>query len=83
MFEKIQLYKLRILLGLGSLVAVAAPASAAVNWTNISDLVESVATDLFPAFITLIENAVPIIVVIAVVGFIVAFMDKILGMIKV
>lgn len=57
--------------------------AAAINWTEISDIITGVAENLFPAFITLITGAVPIIIVVAVVSFIVAFMDKILSMFKI
>lgn len=56
--------------------------AASINWTEISDIINGVATNLFPAFITLITAAVPIIIVVSVVSFIVMFLDKILGMLK-
>jgi len=76
-------WKLKVALGLGSAFMMAAPVAAEINWTEISDLIEGVGTNLFPALITLITAAIPIIIVVSVVGFIVAFLDKILGMLKV
>jgi len=55
--------------------------STSINWTYMSDLVEG-AAGLFPAFVTLIVNAVPILIILAVVGFIVGFFDKILDAIS-
>lgn len=66
-----------------SIFLVSNASAAAINWTEISDIITGVAENLFPAFITLITGAVPIIIVVAVVSFIVAFMDKILSMFKI
>lgn len=52
-----------------------------INWTYMSDLVSG-AAGLFPSFVTLIVNAVPILIILAVVGFIVGFFDKILDAIS-
>jgi hypothetical protein len=61
--------------------ALAANESTSINWTYMSDLVSGVA-GLFPSFVTLIVNAVPILIILAVVGFIVGFFDKILDAIS-
>lgn len=52
-----------------------------INWTYMSDLVEG-AAGLFPSFVTLIVNAVPILIILAVVSFVIAFFDKILDAIS-
>lgn len=66
-----------------SVFLVSNVSAAEINWTEISSIITGVAENLFPAFITLITGAVPIIIVVAVVSFIVAFMDKILSMFKI
>ena len=55
------------------------PASAAINWTEITDILDGVGTSLFPSLITLVTAAVPIIIIVTVVAFVTGFLDKILG----
>jgi ABC-type multidrug transport system permease subunit len=59
------------------------PASAAINWTEITDILDGVGTSLFPSLITLVTAAVPIIIIVTVVAFVTGFLDKILGMLKI
>lgn len=57
-------------------------ASAAIDLNaTIGPILDSI-TELIPSIINLIVGIVPAIIVLAVVGFIVAFFDKILGMMK-
>lgn len=64
------------------LASLAAPVSAAIDLNlTIGPILESI-TALIPSIINLIVSIVPAIIVMAVVGFIVAFFDKILGMLK-
>jgi len=51
--------------------------SGSINWTYMRNLITG-ASSLFPSFISLIVNAVPILVILAVVSFVVGFFDKIL-----
>ena len=75
--------KVKIFFTIGSLALLASSASAAdINWTEITDILDGVATSLFPSLVTLITAAVPIIIVVTIVGFVVAFLDKILGLLK-
>ena len=75
--------KMKILAGLGTIGAVVLPASAAINWTEITDILDGVGTSLFPSLITLVTAAVPIIIIVTVVAFVTGFLDKILGMLKI
>jgi len=52
-----------------------------INWTYMRELVEG-AAGLFPAFVTLIVNAAPILITLAVIAFIIGFFDKILDAIS-
>jgi hypothetical protein len=65
--------------GMG-LVASASAATIDLNAT-IGPILDSIVV-LIPGIINLIVAIVPAIIVMAVVGFIVAFFDKILGMLK-
>ncbi|WP_456478197.1 hypothetical protein [Geoglobus ahangari] len=60
------------------------PASAAngtgVNWTEISNIIEGVST-LFPSFVTLVSNAMPILIFLGIIGFVLRFFDSIIDMI--
>jgi hypothetical protein len=59
-----------------------ASASAAIDLNaTIGPILDSIVA-LIPSIINLIVAIVPAIIVLAVVGFIVAFFDKILGMMK-
>jgi hypothetical protein len=75
--------KYKILAGLGTIVMIVLPASAAINWTEITDILDGVGTSLFPSLITLVTAAVPIIIIVTVVAFVTGFLDKILGMLKI
>jgi hypothetical protein len=75
-------YKI-IPLGVMAFAGLVSSVSAAdINWTEITSILTGVAESLFPALVTLITAAVPIIIVVTVVGFIVAFLDKILALLK-
>jgi hypothetical protein len=75
--------KVKIALGAGSLALLVSSASAAdINWTEITTILDGVANSLFPSLVTLITAAVPIIIVVTIVGFVVAFLDKILALLK-
>ncbi len=55
--------------------------TVSVNWTSIGDLISGVAS-IFPSFIDLVSGAVPVIIFMGVIGFVLGFMDEILGMIR-
>lgn len=61
-------------------LATAASAEVDLNGT-ISPILTSI-TELIPSIVDLVVAVVPAIIVMSVVGFIVAFFDKILGMMK-
>ena len=51
--------------------------SDAINWTDFG-LVISGFAGMIPSIVTLVVNFVPLLVILAVVGFIIGFFDKIL-----
>ena len=55
---------------------------AEINLDAIGDVIQAI-VGIVPDLIDLVVGIVPIIVVIALVGFIVAFFDKILGMLRI
>ena len=70
----------------GSIVAIGgttivATASAAVDFSNISSLVQAVVS-LVPDFVDLVIGIAPLIVTIAIISFIVGLLGSILGVIK-
>lgn len=77
--------KLKIAAAFGTIgtMLLAMPASAAINWTEITDILDGVGTSLFPSLITLVTAAVPIIIIVTVVAFVTGFLDKILAMLKI
>ena len=80
--KPVALWKVKVLGALAATSGLAASASAAVDLNaTIGPILTSI-IDLIPSIIDLIVAIVPAIIVMAVVGFIVAFFDKILGMMK-
>ncbi len=49
--------------------------------TNLTPIIEGV-TQIMPLFLDLVISMVPVVITLAVVGFLLGFFDKILGMIK-
>lgn len=74
-----KLAPLVVIAGAGLVSSVAAED---INWTQITSILDGVATSLFPSLVTLITAAVPIIIVVTIVGFVVGFLDKILDLLK-
>ena len=77
------LWKVKALAGVVSLSGLVMAASAATVDINASvgPILDSV-IEMIPTLINLIVSIVPAVIVLAVVGFIVAFFDRILGMMK-
>lgn len=80
LMERIHEHRLAITATAVPLVTVGA-ASAAIDFSNISALLQAVVT-LIPDFMDLVIGIAPLVVTIAIVGFILAFLDKILEMLK-
>ena len=57
--------------------------AATINWTAITDILDGVGTYMLPSLMNLVMAAVPFIIVMSVVGFIVMFMDKIIALFKI
>jgi hypothetical protein len=75
-------WKIRALMAAVPIVGLVASASAAVDINaTIGPLLDQLVT-LIPSIINLVVALVPAIVIMSVVGFIVAFLDRILGMMK-
>ena len=70
------------LLTLSALTLVSSASAATMNWTPISEIIQGLVAFL-PDLIDLVVGMVPIIIVISIVGFIVAFLDRILGMLHI
>ena len=72
--------KVVIMGALGTLM-LALPVSAEIDLTNITALIDDV-VDMMPSFLDLIIAAAPIIIAMAIIGFILAFLKDILRMFK-
>jgi len=64
-------------------VALAGPlaalgASADINWTPITAIISGLATNLIPAMVDLVTAVVPLLIILAIVGFILGFLKRIL-----
>jgi len=88
MDQKIARVKGKIVAGAtvaGGLALTACPVSAAetggINWTGLSDMMSGV-TEIFPAMGNMVTGIVPILLTLAIVGFILYFFDAILDAIK-
>jgi len=73
---------LPVALVLGGFALVASPVSADINWTMITGLIDGMASNLLPSMVTLVTSAVPLLITLAIVGFVMAFLDRILDMLK-
>jgi uncharacterized membrane protein len=74
--------KYKLIAGAVVLAPLVGTASAAINWTDITDVIDGMATSLIPSFVSLVTAAVPLLITLAVVGFVMNFMDSILGMLN-
>ena len=57
--------------------------ASAVNWTPLADLLSGLGTDVLPALLDFIMAAVPIIVALAMVSFIIGMFVAILDLLKI
>lgn len=73
--------KYRLAMLMTSSFVLVGMASAAVNFTPITELLQAV-IDLIPTFMDLVVNIAPLVVVIAIVAFILKFLDKIIAMLN-
>lgn len=75
--------RVKLMIAAPAVMAIAMAASADPMDLNgtIGPILDSV-TELIPSIVNLIVSIVPAIITLAVVGFIVAFFDKILSMMK-
>jgi hypothetical protein len=73
----------RIMLALALLftVTISTVAAASINLTPIKELLDAVVV-LIPSFIDLVVAMAPLLVILAVVGFIIKFLDRILEFLK-
>ena len=76
----------RLGLALATLMTIAAGvapvAAITMDFNGITVVISNVTNVILPELLNLVIGALPIIVVLAVVGFIVAFLDRILASIK-
>lgn len=85
MFEKVKSFiaqKKFELIVFAATVGSGALASGYVNFTDLANTLSDIGTVLFPGLVALIVGAVPALIIIAVVGFIITFLDRILAMIE-
>lgn len=73
-----QYMKVRAALAAGSGLSLVGLASAEVDFSNISSLIQDV-TGLIPDFMDLVIAIAPLLVTIAIIGFVLKFLDKILS----
>jgi len=71
-----------LLVGMGSLMLVSSVSAETINWSNITAILDGVVT-LFPSILNMVLAIFPIIITLTIIGFVVAFLDKILAMIKI
>ena len=58
--------------------ALALGASADIDWSNITGIINGLATNLVPALVGLVTAVVPLMIILAIVGFILGFLKRIL-----
>ena len=62
---------------------VGAASADGINWTPIAQILNGLGTEFLPALLNLVMNALPILVCLAVIGFILSFLGRIIQMIKI
>lgn len=82
LMQKLDDVKFKIAAGGVGALALAQGAAAEVNWTVITDILDGIANEMLPSFLALVTAAVPLLIVLAVVGFVMKFLDKILDMLQ-
>lgn len=71
------------LVSLMTIMALTPGASAlTMDFNGIQVVLSNITTVILPAFLDLVVGALPIIITLAIIGFVVSFLDKILSMIK-
>jgi len=65
--------------GIAGVALVSSAAAVDVNWSPIANMLDGLGTQLFPSLLGLVVAAVPIIIMLAVVGFVMGFFDRILS----
>ena len=73
-----QSVKIRAALLAGSGMGLVGLAAAEVNFTTISELIDAV-TGLIPDFLDLVVAIAPLLVTVAIIGFVLKFLDRILA----
>jgi len=71
-----------LLVSMGALMLVSSVSASDINWTEITSILDGV-VNLFPSILSLVLAIFPIIITISIIGFVVAFLDQVLKMIKV
>ena len=74
-------WKIRIAMLATMAAGMVGYASAAINWTPISEIIDGLVSFL-PDLLDLVMGMLPIIIVISVVTFVVGYLDRILAAIK-
>jgi hypothetical protein len=64
------------------ITGLVASASAEMCWTTITDILAGISTYMLPSLLDLVTGVIPLLIVLAVVGFVMKFLDKILDMLS-
>ena len=73
----------------GAMVTAVAPVAAATNmsvdidWSGIGGIFSGLGTYVFPAIVTMIIGIIPALIVLAIVAFIIKFLDQILELLNI
>ena len=74
--------KLALVSLMGMLVLVGSAGAVTMDFNGISVVLSNLTTVILPAFLDLVIAYLPIAVTLGILGFILAFLDKILGALK-
>ncbi|MFA4971914.1 MAG: hypothetical protein WC683_04825 [bacterium] len=80
--QKLQEMKYKITAAGVAGLALAQGAAAEMCWTSITDILDGITSYMLPSFLGLVTGAVPLLIVLAVVGFVMKFLDRILEMLS-
>jgi hypothetical protein len=79
--KPVSLWRLRIVSGIGLVGSALVGTVSAIDLSGVTDIIDDV-TLLFPGLVAVVIAVIPILVILAIVGFILGLFDGILGKIR-
>lgn len=79
--KPVSAWKVKALIGITTAGGFLVSTASAIDLSGVTDIIDDV-TLLFPSLVTTVISLIPILVILAIVGFVLGLFDGILGRIK-